>query len=316
MTTVPTGHQVRAASPADLAAVYQLRVACDIADFGEMLSTEEQLRARWEVPGFDLARDAWVAVGADGQVFGYAEVQSDTPQSWFSLRIPPAQRGRGIGEPLLRAIEARAAMHPGTTTLLTQVSDRNDDTRQLLERAGYGRDLAFRIMTLALDSAPPTPEWPEGIAVRPFVVGRDEQATYEADEEASLDKGYHRPLDFAGWVERMGLGKVDPALWFLAWDGAKVAGVALNYVAPATGIGWVDHLGVRRPRRRCGLGMALLRHSFAAFHARGIREVRLSVDERSQTSATRLYERAGMTTLQHYHIYRREIGFGTTPPGA
>ncbi|MFN8538009.1 MAG: GNAT family N-acetyltransferase [Thermomicrobiales bacterium] len=65
-----------------------------------------------------------------------------------------------------------------------------------------------------------------------------------------------------------GAGGVDPALWFLAWDGDEVAGVALNYVAPATGIGWVDHLGVRRLWRRTGLGMALLRHSFASFRAR------------------------------------------------
>jgi mycothiol synthase len=316
MTTLPTGYQVRAVSPDDIAAVYRLRRACDIADFGEALLTEEQMRARWDSPDFAFARDAWVAVDANGQVSGYAEVRCGTHQSWFSLRIPPAQRGHGLGEPLLRAIQSRAAEHPGTAPPMTQVSDRNDAARHLLERAGYSTDLAFRIMTLTLDSALPPPQWPQGMTVRPFVVGRDEQATYEADEEASLDKGYHRPLDFAGWAERMGLGKVDPALWFLAWDGANLAGVALNYVAPATGIGWVDHLGVRRPWRRHGLGMALLRHSFAAFQARGIREVRLSVDERSQTSATHLYERAGMTTLQHYHIYQKELMAGTTPPGA
>lgn len=91
--------------------------------------------------------------------------------------------------------------------------------------------------------------------------------------------------------------------------------MALNYVAPATGIGWVDHLGVRRLWRRTGLGMALLRHSFAAFQARGVREVRLSVDERSQTAATRLYERAGMATLQHYHIYTKELTADVTRPG-
>jgi ribosomal protein S18 acetylase RimI-like enzyme len=61
--------------------------------------------------------------------------------------------------------------------------------------------------------------------------------------------------------------------------------------------------------------MALLRHSFAAFQARGIREVRLSVDERSQTSATRLYERAGMTTHQLYHIYEKVLATAATPPG-
>jgi ribosomal protein S18 acetylase RimI-like enzyme len=311
MSAVLDDWRVRAAVPDDLAAVYQLRVACDLADFGERLLTEEELRARWQVPGFDLARDARVAVDATGRVLGYGEVRRGAEESWLAVRIPPARRGRGIGEALLRAAEARAVEAPGAATLFTQVSDRNDDARHLMERAGYGTDLAFRIMTLTLESAPLPPEWPDGIAVRPFVVGRDERATYEADEEASVDKGYHRPLDFAAWAERMGLGRVDPALWFPARDGDEVAGVALNYVAPATGIGWVDHLGVRRPWRQRGLGMALLRHSFAAFHARGIREVRLSVDERSQTSATRLYERAGMTTLQRYHIYTKHLSIAS-----
>jgi mycothiol synthase len=315
LSPVQTTCRIRAASPDDLAAVYELRTACDLADFGERLLTEEQLRARWRAPGFDLAGDAWVALDADGRVIGYAEVHRGEEESWLAVRIPPAQRGCGIGERLLQAAEARAVEHPGASTLLTQVSDRNDDALQLMERAGYTTNLAFRIMTLRLDSAPPLAEWPAGIAVRPFVVGRHEQATYEADEEASIDKGYHRPLDFAAWSERMGLGRVDPALWFLAWDGDDVAGVALNYVAPATGIGWVDHLGVQRSWRQRGLGMALLWHTFAAFHARGIREVRLSVDERSQTSATRLYERAGMTTLQHYHVYSKVLTADATLPG-
>jgi hypothetical protein len=43
--------------------------------------------------------------------------------------------------------------------------------------------------------------------------------------------------------------------------------------------------------------------------------VRLSVDERSQTSATRLYERAGMTTHQLYHIYEKVLVTSSTPPG-
>lgn len=316
MTTAPARYHIRNAAPDDFMAVHALRTACDVADFGEALLTEDQARERWHAPDFDLARDTWVAVASDGEFLGYAEMRTGVPQAWFSLRIPPAQRGQGIGEQLLREVEARAAAHPGATTLLTQVSDRNNDARHLLAAAGYRTDLAFRIMTLTLDRALPAPVWPAGVEVRPFVVGRDEQATYAADEEASLDKGYHRPLDFAGWAERMGLGTVDPALWFLAWDGEQIAGVALNYVAPATGIGWVDHLGVRRPWRRHGLGMALLRHSFGAFQARGIREVRLNVDAQSRTAATQLYERAGMATLQQYHIYQKDRVAGVMPPGA
>jgi len=211
----PTTCHIRAASRADLAAVYQLRATCDRADFGEILLTEEQLHARWQTPDFDVEQDAWVAIGHDARVIGYAEINRSATESWFTVRVPPEQRGRGIAELLLRAVEARASEPQGTAALLTQVSDRNEDARRVMESTGYTTNLAFRIMTLTLDDAPPSPEWPTEIVVRPFVAGRDEQATYEADEEASVDKGYHRPLDFAGWSARMGLGSVDPALWFL-----------------------------------------------------------------------------------------------------
>ena len=307
-TQPPVEFQVRPATLDDLAAVYRLRAACDVADFGEALLTEEQLRDRWHTPGFDLARDAWVATAA-GVLVGYGEARGAGEQAWVRVAVSPERRSEGIGARLLRLAEARATeiTTSNTREVLTQVSDRDSDLQRLLEQAGYVTDLAFRIMAITFAAPPPAPEWPRGVAVRSFEVGRDERATYAADEEASVDKGYHRALSFGEWSERMGLGRVDPALWFLAWEDAEVAGVALNYVAPATGIGWVEHLGVRRPWRGRGLGLALLHHAFGAFYARGVRQVRLSVDDQSRTGATRLYERAGMSTIQHYHIYRKAL---------
>ena len=57
-------------------------------------------------------------------------------------------------------------------------------------------------------------------------------------------------------------------------------------------------LGVRRPWRKRGLGLALLLHSFSAFHRRGQRRVSLGVDAGSLTGALRLYERAGSYTVR------------------
>lgn len=305
----PANLHARPVTIADLGAVYRLRAACDVADFGEALLTEGQLRDGWLAPGFDVAQDAWVATDAAGVLVGYGEVRGAGEQAWIRVSVLPERRSEGIGASLLRLAEARAAEIAAGAAIevLTQASGRNDDLRRVLEQAGYTTDLAFRIMAITLASPPPAPECAHGVAVEPFVAGRDERATYVADEEASLDKGYHRALSFAEWSERMGLGRVDPALWFLAWDGPEVAGVALSYVAPATGIGWVDHLGVRRPWRGRGLGLALLRHAFGAFYERGVRQVRLSVDDQSRTGATRLYERAGMATIQRYHIYRKNL---------
>jgi ribosomal protein S18 acetylase RimI-like enzyme len=59
-------------------------------------------------------------------------------------------------------------------------------------------------------------------------------------------------------------------------------------------VGWVRSLGVRRPWRRRGLGLALLLASFGAFWERGTRTIGLGVDGENTTGAVRLYEKAGM----------------------
>lgn len=53
--------------------------------------------------------------------------------------------------------------------------------------------------------------------------------------------------------------------------------------------------------------MALLLHSFGKFFRSGVRRVKLSVDSQSQTHAQRLYQRAGMRTVQQYHIYEKVV---------
>jgi mycothiol synthase len=66
-------------------------------------------------------------------------------------------------------------------------------------------------------------------------------------------------------------------------------------------------LGVRRPWRRRGLGLALLRSAFGGFYRRGTRKVALAADSQSLTGATRPYERAGMHLERLYSVYRKEL---------
>lgn len=72
-------------------------------------------------------------------------------------------------------------------------------------------------------------------------------------------------------------------------------------------MGWVHQLGVRRPWRQRGLGLALLQQSFAALHQRGRLRVGLGVDADSLTGATRLYEKAGMKVVRQYDTYEKEL---------
>jgi ribosomal protein S18 acetylase RimI-like enzyme len=73
----------------------------------------------------------------------------------------------------------------------------------------------------------------------------------------------------------------------------------------------VRSLGVRRPWRKRGIGLALLRHSFNEFYRRGKRKVGLGVDAQNLTGALRLYENAGMHVDQAFDFYEKELRPGT-----
>lgn len=66
-------------------------------------------------------------------------------------------------------------------------------------------------------------------------------------------------------------------------------------------------LGVRRPWRKRGIALALLRHSFSELRRRGKTSVKLGVDSHSLTGATRVYERAGMSVSMEIRSYEKEL---------
>lgn len=191
------------------------------------------------------------------------------------------------------------------------VDARNADTRRLLEARGYAPVRGVYQMSIGLGQAPPAPEWPQGIEVATFAPGRDERRAYEAVEDAFRDV-WGRPRNtferFLGFTRQEGF---DPTLWFLAEDGGEIAGSCL--CKTVAGRGEVDVLGVRRPWRGRGLGLALLRHAFGEFYDRGVREVGLSVDAESPTGAPRLYVRAGMRVAEAYAVYQKELRAGEDP---
>jgi len=158
--------------------------------------------------------------------------------------------------------------------------------------------------------APAEPVIPDGIELRPYRDPQDEQAVFLALQEAFADHWDFHPVSLETWRDfNVRQRAFDPDLWLIAWSGDEVAGASLNYAERPgdPGYGWVGTLGVRGAWRRRGVGEALLRRSFAALHARGLRRVRLSVDAESTTGATRLYERVGMTVLRQSNTWERAL---------
>jgi mycothiol synthase len=287
----------------DLEAVHEIIAQQNILDYGSAMITVDDLRKKWQ--SLNLEDDACIAY-LDNELAGYGELlEGDSPYIYITDRM-----NIDLAFQLLMILEGKvSSQKKGKVNLFTRVSEKNRTLLQLFASNGYHSNLSFQIMEVTLEAPPPAPQWADGIQVRLFIKGQDEQATYHVDEEAAIDKGYHDPLSYESWVKRMRMDKesFDPTLWFLACRGNEIAGVVLNLYAKASNTGWVDHLSVQRAWRNKGIGKALLLHTFAEFYRRNIRQVKLSVDSKSLTNAPHLYESVGMKTIQQYHIYRKEI---------
>ena len=94
--------ELRPPVPDDAPAVLDLIVARDIADLGHPDYTLEDVRADWAAPGFDPARDAWLAED-DGELVGYALLDD---RGAALITVPPEREGRGVGTLLREAAEA------------------------------------------------------------------------------------------------------------------------------------------------------------------------------------------------------------------
>jgi mycothiol synthase len=165
-----------------------------------------------------------------------------------------------------------------------------------------------------LDEAPAPAQLPDGIMIRPFRPGAEDAAVYLAMEESFKDHWGHVDVPFeegfARWLHRRDTDPdYDPSLWFVAVEGEEIAGISLckPETTGYTRMGWVNTLGVRRPWRRQGLGLALLQHSFGELYRRGRQSVGLGVDASSLTGATRLYEKAGMRVVRQFDLYEKEL---------
>ncbi|HEX6478572.1 MAG TPA: GNAT family N-acetyltransferase [Ktedonobacteraceae bacterium] len=307
---------VRAPEMDDLNAVVEMLLASDMDEWGQPDTSIEEVRSEWQAVSFNLETDARVVVDSSSRIVGYASVRDRGHGRIISLaKVHPNFRGLGIATQLVGWAEERARQHiplaqsDARVTLSTHISHVNEDAGRLLISRGYHYIRSTWAMAIEMEEAPQEPEWPEGITLRPFIPGKDDRAVFEAVDEAFADHWGHTPGNFERWKDyHLNREDLDPALLFLAYSGDEIAGASLcGYYL---GLGIVNTLGVRRPWRRAGLGMALLLHSFGEFYKRGNHKVVLGVDSQNLTGATRLYERAGMHIELQYDTYEKELRAG------
>ncbi|HJS20506.1 MAG TPA: GNAT family N-acetyltransferase [Anaerolineales bacterium] len=292
------------------------------------LTDLEVFRNDLQSPGFDMAEDIRVVFAPNGQLAGYVEAWTTAkppvhPSIWG--RVDPEYEDRGIGTWLTQWAEQRALQALPNVPAELRFAPRlgtyreADRPKKLFEDLGYHPIRSYYHMLIEMDAPVPEAVFPDGITLRTYDPQTDAEAVYQAqtdsfrDHFGFVDQPFEDGLKHFKhfWEDETS----DPSLMFLAMDGPSGEIAGINLCRPQSfedaDMGWVGTLGVRRPWRKRGLGLAFLHHAFNEFYRRGKRKVGLGVDAENLTGALRLYENAGMHVHQTFDLYEKELRAGT-----
>ena len=305
-----TPSRIRSAASADLAAVVDLLNACDAAEMGGPDTTAQDIASDWALDGFDLGRDAWVALADNGRLVGYAYTgdQLRNGELEADFWVHPERDEPGLAGRLLSFIERRASEltrvrgygHEAALGIFCITV--NGAKRELLRQHGFQLARTVFRMAADLETTAAVALSPEGVDIRAFRLEEDGRVMHATMQEAFADHFWPSNEPFEAWRTRLaGHSDFDPDLWFIAWDGEQAAGGLVAY--DHGDLGWIKGLGVRRPWRCRGIGSALLAHAVAELARRGQRRVELGVDAEGATRPLRVYERAGMRVTFAYESF-------------
>ncbi len=242
-----------------------------------------------------------VLVCRDGRLAGYAHLDPTDPVAGPSgeLVIAPADRGRGLGLALARALVAEAGDRP----LRLWAHGDLPAAARLAAAAGFGRSRVLWQMRRSLRARIGNPVLADGISVRTFRPREDEDAWAGLNARAFAQHPEQGNWTRSDLELREREPWFDPAGFFLAERAGKVVGFHWTKIhgageEPGAGahdpIGEVYVVGVDPAERGSGLGRALTLVGLRYLRSRGLLEVMLYVDE-SNAAAIRLYQSLGFT---------------------
>ena len=314
---------VRPPQMSDVEDVLEMLEICDLTMVGEIEVSAEMLQKDWTNPTIDTNRNFRVVTTQNGRVIAYGELWDDHDPLvyiWSWNRVHPEFEGQGIGTYLMNWGEnlARNAMVKTPPEVrITQFADTPSTYQPAIDLlVGQGMKLSRHFYTMKINMAeqPAAPQFTEPIRVRPMCDLDELPAIINAIDDAFRDHwGFveqSQETVLAHWKHRIeSTPYFDPNLWLLALDGDQIAGFSLCWSRHGADdqMGWIGTLGVLRPWRRQGLGLALLQQSFSELYQRGKSKVGLGVDADSLTGATRLYEKAGMHVTHQVDRYEKEL---------
>jgi mycothiol synthase len=278
-----------ALAESDVTAVRNLVAAATEADQSGPLSEAARLRLGSSDAVHLLVR------GEPGGVVGYAQLDADGSAE---LVVHPSARRRGIGRALL--VEAIRAGEPEAV----QVWAHHEHPGALALAASLGMERArvlWQMRRSLSDDLPPV-RMPDGVRVRPFVVGTDDSAWLKLNAAAFA----HHP-EQGGWTEddltaRFAEPWFDPAGFFLAESGAELLGFHWTK-AHSRSLGEIYVLGVSPHAQGIGLAKALSIIGLEYLRDTGHTEAMLYVEE-DNAPAVGLYRRLGFEVASSDVMFR------------
>ena len=309
----PTG-QVRVTGPlppADAAAVLDLVRRAAEEDGVSPLSEHVMLHLRYG--GDPRARNLLLWQGAELAGYGHLDPTDPVEGPAGEMVIDPARRRQGLGVTLGRAMVAEA----GDAGLRLWAHGELPAAARLAAAAGLQRTRALWQMRRSLQTRIGRPQLANGLTVRTFRVGADEDAwvalnhrAFERHPEqgawtrADLDMREREPwFDPDGFFLAERDGRLVGFHWTKIHGGHDQGNGVVTRAGPAgqvlaghghEAIGVVYVVGVDPAGRGSGLGRALTLVGLRYLRGRGLSQVMLYVDE-TNTAAIGLYESLGFS---------------------
>lgn len=303
-------------SPQDQAAVERLVAAAAQADGVLALDEEATLRLRAPGRSHHLLTNHHAAVtGQDSALTGYARLDSpdDSTQpadATADVVVHPAARGRGLGRALVEEVLNRA----GGAPVRVWAHGSHPAAGRLAASTGFApiRELWLMSRTSTDPGSPALPDvaTPDGLAIRTFRPGQDEDAWLAVNQAAFAHHPEQGRWTRADLDARMSEPWFDPAGFFVASQDGRIVGFHWTKVhdEPVRGIGpapvgEIYVLGVAPEAQGLGLAKALAVTGLRHLHDRGARRVVLFV-EASNSAAIGLYTKLGFRHVDTDVMYR------------
>jgi mycothiol synthase len=276
----------------------------------------------WFLPEADLfvvpAEEGPDLLGArDVRVWARGDEAVPILESWGVLH--PRAREGAAGRALLEAALHRAGQivaGRGAERGIFQVRCDMEDTSsmRLFESCGLRQArILLTILRPNLENLAPA-RFPERIAVRPYRIGRDEEAWVRAFNDAFADHwGGFMGMSLPLWTKYVHRPWFKPQISLVAWDGPEIAGFSHFIIHDEQNAltgkrqSLMRYIGVRPRWRGIGLGVALTRAGLIASREAGMEACLSGVDSENVTGAHHLYEREGFVTTKRHFMYRKEV---------